>query len=262
MSALEPIDPQGLDRSDPLVAGLSALAADAPAGLLDRVAARWVRVDAAVGGVYVAMTDQGVAYLRTGQDEEDFVASFRGRFARPLLPGGTPPPALRRALETGRPTGVRLDLRGLRPFEEAVLRAAADIPRGEMRPYAWIAARIGRPKAVRAVGTALGHNPVPLLIPCHRVIRSDGQIGQYVFGTPAKERLLRMEDVNLDEIGTLAGKNIHFVGSDTTRIVCFPSCRDARRITPPHWHGFRTLAQAESAGYRPCRHCRPGAAVS
>jgi O-6-methylguanine DNA methyltransferase len=262
MSVFEPNDREALDQHDPLVAGLAALATDAPSGLLGRVAARWVRVDAAIGGVYVAMTDQGIAYLRTGQDEEQFVASFRSRFGRPLLRGGTPPPALERALHTGRATDVRLDLRGLRPFEEAVLRAAATIPRGEMRPYAWIAERIGRPKAVRAVGTALGKNPVPLLIPCHRVIRSDGRIGQYVFGAPAKERLLRMEDVNLDEVDTLAAKNIYFVGSDTTGVVCFPSCRDARRIAPAHWHGFRTLAQAESAGYRPCRQCRPGADVS
>ncbi|MEV5708952.1 methylated-DNA--[protein]-cysteine S-methyltransferase [Actinoallomurus sp. NPDC052274] len=262
MTTVEPYDPEPFDRHDPLIADLGGLATGAPAGLLDRVAARWVRVDAAIGGVYVAMTDQGIAYLRAGQDQDQFVASFRSRFARPLLPGGGAPPALERALRTGRTTGIRLDLRGLRPFEEAVLRAAAAIPRGEIRPYAWIAERIGRPKAVRAVGTALGKNPVPLLIPCHRVTRSDGQIGQYVFGAPAKERLLRMEDVNLEEVGTLAAKNVYYVGSDTTGIVCFPSCRDARRITPAHWHGFRNLAQAESAGYRPCRHCRPGGGVS
>ena len=51
---------------------------------------------------------------------------------------------------------------------------ALEIPRGEVRPYGWIAAEIGRPKAVRAVGTALGHNPIPLIVPCHRVVRSDG----------------------------------------------------------------------------------------
>ena len=248
----------GFDHEDPLVAGLSALAIEAPAGLIDRVAARWARVDAPIGGVYVAMTDHGIAYLRTGQDEEEFAASFRRRFTRPLLPDGRPPAGLERALHTGHATDLRLDLRGLRPFEEAVLRAAATIPRGEMRPYAWIAARIGRPRAVRAVGTALGHNPVPLLIPCHRVIRSDGRIGQYVFGESAKERLLRREEVDLDEVNALAARNVHFVGSDTTGVVCFPSCRDARRIAPAHWHGFRTLGQAEAAGYRPCPHCRPG----
>ncbi len=67
-----------------------------------------------------------------------------------------------------------------------MLSAAALIPRGQTRPYAWVAERAGRPKAVRAVGSALGRNPVPLLIPCHRVTRSDGSLGDYVFGADAQ----------------------------------------------------------------------------
>src|SRR5262245_5836361 len=95
--------------NDPLVTGLAALATDAPQGLLDRIAARWVRVAAPIGDVYVASTDQGVAYLRTGADEEDFVTSFRRRFARPLLPADRPPAGLVPALRTGRAGGLRLD---------------------------------------------------------------------------------------------------------------------------------------------------------
>jgi O-6-methylguanine DNA methyltransferase len=248
----------GLDQ-DPLAEGLAALAVDAPAGLLDRVAARWVRVEAPIGDVYVASTDHGIAYLRTGPDHEDFAASFRRRFGRPLLPADRPPAGLLPALRTGRPSDLPLDLRGLSPFETDVLHAAMTIPRGEMRPYSWIAREIGRPRAVRAVGTALGHNPVPLLIPCHRVIRADGGIGQYVFGSPAKEVLLRGENVNVDEVHALAAGNVHLVGSDTTRIVCLPSCHNARRITPAHRRGFRSMALAAAAGYRPCKHCRPAA---
>jgi O-6-methylguanine DNA methyltransferase len=67
----------------------------------------------------------------------------------------------------------------LTPFERAVLKAALDIPLGETRTYAWIAQRIGRPGAVRAVGQALRKNPYPLIIPCHRVVRSDGTLGKY-----------------------------------------------------------------------------------
>ena len=67
---------------------------------------------------------------------------------------------------------------------------ALEIPRGEVRPYGWIAAEIGRPKAVRAVGTALGHNPVPLIVPCHRVVRTDGTIGQYSLGGPGNKRTI------------------------------------------------------------------------
>jgi O-6-methylguanine DNA methyltransferase len=247
----------GFDH-DPLTEGLAALTVDAPAGLLDRVAARWVRVEAPIGAVYVASTDRGVAYLRTGPDPAAFAASFRRRFGRPLLPADRPPAGLLPALRTGRPGDLRLDLRGLSPFETDVLHAAMSIPRGEMRPYSWVAREIGRPRAVRAVGTALGHNPVPLLIPCHRVVRADGGIGQYVFGSPAKEVLLRAENVNVDEVHELATGNVHVVGSDTTMIVCLPSCHNARRITPAHRRGFRSMTLAAAAGYRPCRHCRPG----
>ncbi|MGH3375661.1 MAG: methylated-DNA--[protein]-cysteine S-methyltransferase [Actinoallomurus sp.] len=242
---------------DPLADGLAALAIDAPAGLLDRVAARWVRVDAPIGDVYVATTDHGVAYLRTGPREEDFAAAFRRRFGRPLLPAARPPADLLSALRTGRPGDLRLDLRGLSPFESDVLHAAMTIPRGEMRPYSWIAREIGRPRAVRAVGTALGHNPVPLLVPCHRVIRADGAIGQYVFGSPAKEVLLRAENVNVDEVRALASENIYFVGNDTTGIVCLPSCRDARSTPSAHRRGYRSVTRAIAAGYRPCERCRP-----
>lgn len=248
---------------DPLAEDLAALTVQAPAGLLDRVAARWVRVEAAIGPVYVASTDHGVAYLRTGPAETDFAAAFHRRFGRPLLPADRPPEGLLPALATGNAGDLRLDLRGLSAFESDVLHAAMTIPRGEMRPYSWIAREIGRPRAVRAVGTALGHNPVPLLIPCHRVIRADGDIGQYVFGSPAKETLLRGEDVNLDEVRTLATRGVHYLVTDTGRTgrrVCLPTCHTVRDAGPGERRGFRSLDQALAAGYHPCEHCRPGAA--
>jgi O-6-methylguanine DNA methyltransferase len=241
---------------DPLLAGLAALVADAPDGLLDRIAARWVRVPGPIGELDVAFTDQGIVYVH--ETVAGFAESFRKRFGRPLLPAAKPPAGLVPALRTGRSSGLRLDLRGLSDFQRDVLLAARAIPRGEVRPYAWIAERIGRPRAVRAVGTALGGNPVPLLIPCHRVTRSDGGVGEYVFGPAAKERLLAAEGVDLDRLRALARERVFYLGSDTTGVVCFPTCRNARRITPAHRHGFRTLTQARTAGYRPCRTCEPG----
>ena len=113
---------------------------------------------------------------------------------------------------------------------------------------------------VRAAGSALGRNPVPVLIPCHRVVRSDGQSGEYIFGPAVKDRLLRDEDANLDETQRLAGAGIHFLASDTTGVVCYPACHAARRITPGHRVGFRTMAKALAAGYQPCRRCRPAPA--
>ena len=67
-----------------------------------------------------------------------------------------------------------------------MLTKTLEIPSGEVRPYGWVAREIGRPKAVRAVGSALGRNPVPVLIPCHRVVRSDGHVGNYGLGVPMK----------------------------------------------------------------------------
>jgi O-6-methylguanine DNA methyltransferase len=133
----------------------------------------------------------------------------------------------------------------------------ATIPRGETRPYGWIARQAGRPRAVRAAASALAANPVPLLIPCHRIVLADGVAGGYVFGTPRKEALLRLEGANLDEVRDLAAAGTRYLASDTTGVVCFPSCRNARRITAAHRHGFASLAAAGRAGFRPCLHCLP-----
>jgi O-6-methylguanine DNA methyltransferase len=86
-----------------------------------------------------------------------------------------------------------LDLRYYTPFQQAVWRAAAEIPYGETRSYAWIAKRIRNPRAVRAVGQALGANPIPIIIPCHRVISSSGAMGGYTGGISLKKILLKLE---------------------------------------------------------------------
>ena len=81
----------------------------------------------------------------------------------------------------------------LSSFTKAVLKAAAQIPIGQTRSYQWVAKRIGRPKALRAVGQVLKRNPFPLLIPCHRIIRADGELGGYSKGEKNKRDLLVME---------------------------------------------------------------------
>ncbi len=88
---------------------------------------------------------------------------------------------------------VALDLSGHTPFRRQVWETALRIPYGETRSYAWVAQQIGKPRAARAVGQALGANPVPLIVPCHRVLNSDGSLGGYGGGLPLKERLLRIE---------------------------------------------------------------------
>ncbi|MDD4294791.1 MAG: methylated-DNA--[protein]-cysteine S-methyltransferase [Candidatus Omnitrophica bacterium] len=78
-------------------------------------------------------------------------------------------------------------------FEQDVFKAVLAIPFGDVRTYKWVACRIGRPKAYRAVANVLAKNPYPLLVPCHRVVRSDGDYGGYLFGSRAKKNLIKLE---------------------------------------------------------------------
>jgi methylated-DNA-[protein]-cysteine S-methyltransferase len=255
-----------MNGHDPIIDALGALSVSPPRSLADRLVTSWIRLSGRVGELYVAFTDRGVSYVRTAESvrghDDEFLESYRDRFGRPLRRAQRAPAGLLPALRGRVNRTLRLDLRGLSDFERSVLEATRQIPAGQTRPYRWVATEIGRPAAVRAVGTALGHNPVPLLIPCHRVTRSNGELGDYVFGGELKERLLRVERVNLDEISALAKRNVHYLGSDTTGIVCFPTCHHARRITPPHRRGFRSIDQAAVAGYRPCKDCRPAVAAA
>ena len=89
------------------------------------------------------------------------------------------------------------DLGGLSPFTRAVLRITAGIPYGEVRSYRWVAERLGKPRAMRAVGNALARNPIPIIIPCHRVVRSDGALGGFALGLNWKRKLLDLETSHL-----------------------------------------------------------------
>lgn len=214
-----------------------------------------------IGDVFVAWNGRGVSFIDRAPSETAFEAEARAVLGRPIAPAPLPP-TLRRRLERrlagDRRAHVPVDLRGRTAFEQAVLTTALDIPPGEVRPYAWLAARIGRPKAVRAVGSALARNPIPLVIPCHRVVRSDGTLGAYSMGGPAtKRRLLAAEGAEPDALEALARAGIRFVGSRTTGIFCLPSCRNARRIAARHRIPLRSAEEGRAAGLRPCRVCRP-----
>ena len=141
---------------------------------------------------------------------------------------------------------VPIDLSGIGEFQDRVLARAQEIPYGEVTSYAEIARRIGHPRASRAVGNALGANPVPVLVPCHRVIRGDGTWGHYAFGPTFKTRLLTLER------GTPL-----LVGCASTRIVCRRGCAHERRIGEHGRVVFASVADAVSVGYRPCKVCRP-----
>jgi O-6-methylguanine DNA methyltransferase len=239
----------------PATVGFGALV---DAGLADRYAP----IETPLGQAFVAWNGRGVSWIGRAEDGPAFEARFRADVGREIAEADEVPGLLGRAIASriagNRRVRIKLDLRGHTAFEVAVWMKALEIPRGEVRPYGWIAAEIGKPKAVRAVGTALAHNPVPLVVPCHRVVRSDGMIGQYSMGGPeAKRRVLSSEGLDTRWLEAEAAAGHRFTGSDTTHIVCNPTCRDARRVAAQHRVTFPSLAAAATAGYRPCLHCRP-----
>ena len=225
----------------------------APPRFEERVMDRYWVMDTPLGPFFVAWNREGVSAT---YEERHGLAEFRDwfedRYARPLVPATDAPAAA---------VLHRFDMRGVAPFQREVLQKTGKIPSGEVRTYSWVAKEIGHPKAVRAVGTALATNPMPILIPCHRVIRSDGVIGNYGAGGPlAKRRILNAEGVELTELEKLAHRGIRYLGSDTTHIFCMPTCRHARRVSDRHEVRFHSEEEAYAAGYRPCKVCRPAAA--
>jgi len=248
--------------------GLRTLRRDAPSNLLSDVLGRvglgdaYVQVDGPIGPLFVAFGRDGISLVERAKDAGAFEETFRVMFGRPLRRVDKAPELIERIIDArlwGRGAAKpKVDLHELPDFEQQVLRKVLEIPRGEVRPYAWVAAELGRPLAVRAVGNAVARNPIPFVIPCHRVVRSDGRIGNYGAGGPdAKRAVLESEGMDTTEMERLPAKGVRFLGSDTTRIFCYPSCRNARRITSQHRVPLRSTDDARHAGYRACKVCRP-----
>lgn len=147
-----------------------------------------------LGPLLVAATDKGLCRISFDEDE----AALRARFPKAqIAPGDADFQALVRAVvalvdEPARRADLPMDVAGT-AFQQAVWAALRAIPPGETRSYREIAAAVGRPKAVRAAGTACGDNGLAVLIPCHRVLRSDGGLGGYAYGLARKEKLLAKE---------------------------------------------------------------------
>ncbi len=221
------------------------------------------------GRLYYAYTERGIcATNRCGSDRK-FESYFARRYGfKPVL-DPAPPANLRSCMEAwvdpavarrrrGQGLLPHFDLSTVTDFERRVLELAAKIPRGEVRPYNWLAKEARHPAASRAVGSVMARNPIPFLIPCHRVIRADAHIGNYGCGGPkVKTWLLAWEGVKLERLAEAADRGAKLVGSDTTKIFCLPGCRHAQRITPDHRAFFASVKLAERAGYRACKSCRP-----
>lgn len=257
-----------------IVRGLKSLRRErAPKSLLPAVMRRvglgdsYWRLETSIGPVFVAHSRAGISTVNRARSAADFEKSFQKRFGRTITPeAGSPPPNVRALAQgrlRGRDAGLRFDLRGLSEFERAVLLKALEIPPGEVRPYSWIAREIGHPEAVRATGSALAKNPVPLLIPCHRVVRSDGHIGNYSLGGPRNKRtLLESEGAQPETLEKLAAQGVRYFGNEKERYFCFPTCGGIQSLMKDNRVRFGSQREALAAGYHPCGECRPAAVAA
>ncbi len=118
-----------------------------------------------IGPIWIAKGPKGICKISFGGSKRKFLSEIEGN----------------------------LDSENGTTFQKRVWRAIATIPWGESRSYAWLARKAGRPKAIRATANACGKNPLPLIIPCHRVIASDGSLGGFSGGVEIKKRLLKLE---------------------------------------------------------------------
>ena len=161
------------------------------------------QVEGPFGTVFLAATEKGLCRVSFKRTEEDFLEELE---KRGLLPERAPKKVAREVREleayfAGRRKSfkVPVDLRLVTPFQRRVLEATASIPFGEVASYSEIAEQIGQPQARRAVGGALGKNPVAIVVPCHRVVAANGRIGGYTGGLDIKRELMRIEGIRLEK---------------------------------------------------------------
>lgn len=149
-----------------------------------------------LGTLGVGVTPEGICFVGFCTNEEALVHAIVASFPEAVIRYNTSIAASAgdalRKWYNGEPVSITVDVRGT-PFQHAVWQALQAIPRGQTRSYRDIAQSIGHPRAVRAVANACAANPVGLLIPCHRVVRSSGGIGGYAWGSALKEHLLAHE---------------------------------------------------------------------
>jgi methylated-DNA-[protein]-cysteine S-methyltransferase len=156
------------------------------------------RVDSPMGDLLVAATRRGLCRISYDAEPEQEVERLARTFGVRVLRSSKPIDVARRELDeyfsgTRRRFDLPLDVELLADFNRRVLRELARVPYGEVVTYGELAARAARPRAARAVGTVMNRNPLPIVLPCHRVIGSNGKLVGYAGGLERKEALLRLE---------------------------------------------------------------------
>jgi len=170
--------------------------AAAATGLLD--AAYDVLRDTPIGDLLVGVTDHGVCRIHFDADPERQLESLARQYGPRVLRASKPVDRVRRQLDEyfagrRRDFEVDWDIRALPAYNRRVLEELARVEYGRTTTYGALAARTGNPRAARAVGTIMNRNPIPIVLPCHRVVGANGRLTGYAGGLDRKERLLRLE---------------------------------------------------------------------
>jgi len=219
-----------------------------------------------VGDLRIGRTDKGVAlieFVRPGR-QGTTRAAWRDGFD--VERGGPDLPPIVTALDAyfngrSRDLGWTVDDTFMRSdFQRTVLRATAEVPYGTVVTYQGIANAIGQPSAVRAVAQALRHNPVPIHIPCHRVIGSDGTLTGYAGNLVGiKKRILEVEGIPVIETphGLAISRQRVYVGWRNDHWFCRPHCSTLKEQPAGDRTFIASRELAEEMGYQPCDVCRP-----
>ncbi|MFQ5426014.1 MAG: methylated-DNA--[protein]-cysteine S-methyltransferase [Gaiellales bacterium] len=176
-------------------------------GLLD---VSWALADSPVGDLLLASTPRGVCRIGFDPDVDAALRQLAASFGGRVLAATGPLEALRRELEqyfegSRRAFDVAVDLGKATPFQTDALAELRRVPYGSTATYAELAATLGSPRGARAVGGAMNRNPIPIVLPCHRVVGSTGDLTGYAGGLDRKRKLLSLEGVAVGEDGRLSG---------------------------------------------------------
>ena len=140
-------------------------------------------------------------------------------------------------------------------FQRHAYMLLRKVPAGAVITYQGLAASAGKPNAQRAIGTTMATNPIPIFVPCHRVIKSDGTIGNYGGGVDNKIKLLRAEGFDVSRDLRLPSRAV--MGHRHTKIFCRPDCSAARRADPNNALIYADSGHARHEGLRACKLCKP-----
>lgn len=221
-----------------------------------------------LGNILIAASEQGVSLVEYLGRAKSVAHSRLGRLhGVETIEDGDDLEALHRELLeylAGRRNRLSwpLDLRLARSeFHRTVLRATSEIPYGALMSYSGVACEVGRPAATRAVAQALRWNPLPIVIPCHRVVGATGHLVGYAGDKISlKERLLCTEGIRVGHANATAQVNPRamYVGEPKDRWYCLPTCASLESLPHPRrLVFFGTQERAEGSGREPCTTCRP-----